>query len=114
MTRPKRCLCVFAGVLALLAAASRLPALHARGQALWSPDAAVHALFEVGRRETAPFPSDIFTAPDPAQKTGRRVDLPYPDCSVRVSDCHDLEVINTLDGFGLQPRLSIPFDGDRS
>ena len=111
MTRPKRCLCVFAGVLALLAATSRLPALHARGQALWSPDAAVHALFEVGRRETAPFPSDIFTVADPVQKTGRRVNLPYPDCSVRVSDCHDLEVINTLDGFGLQPRLSIPFDG---
>src|SRR5688572_17377543 len=68
MTRPKRCLCVFAGVLALLGATSRLPALHARGQALWGPDAAVHALFEVDRRETAPFPSDIFTVPDPADR----------------------------------------------
>jgi hypothetical protein len=30
---------------------------------------------------------------------------------VRVSDCADLDVINTLDGFNLQPRLSIPFSG---
>ncbi len=39
------------------------------------------------------------------------MNLPYPDCSVRVSDCEDLDVINTLDGFGLQTRISIPFDG---
>ena len=29
----------------------------------------------------------------------------------RPSDCADIDVINTLDGFNLQPRLSIPFDG---
>jgi hypothetical protein len=29
----------------------------------------------------------------------------------RPSDCEDLDVINTLDGFNLLPRLSIPFDG---
>ncbi len=34
-----------------------------------------------------------------------------PDCAVRQSDCEDVDVINTLDGFNLQPRLSIPFDG---
>jgi hypothetical protein len=39
------------------------------------------------------------------------VNVPYPDCSVRVSDCEDLDVINALDGFGLQTRISIPFDG---
>ena len=39
------------------------------------------------------------------------MNLPYPDCTIRVSDCEDLDVINTLDGFGLQTRLSIPFDG---
>ena len=32
-------------------------------------------------------------------------------CQVEVSDCEDLEVINTLDGFNLQPRLTIPFSG---
>jgi hypothetical protein len=33
------------------------------------------------------------------------------DCDVRQSDCEDLAVINTLDGFDVEPRLSIPFDG---
>src|SRR5262245_43888387 len=70
---------------------------------------AVHALFDLDGRETGPFPSDIFTVADPRHMTGRRVNLPYPDCSVLVSDCEDLDVINTLDGFGLQPRVSIPF-----
>jgi hypothetical protein len=58
-----------------------------------------------------PFPSDLFTVPDPTQNTGLRVNLPKPDCLARPSDCQDLDVINTLDGFNLQPRLSIPFDG---
>jgi hypothetical protein len=40
------------------------------------------------------------------------VNLPKPDCAVRPSDCADIDVINTLDGFNLQPRLSIPFSGD--
>jgi hypothetical protein len=59
----------------------------------------------------APFPSDRFTVPDETQLTGLRVNLPKPDCSVRPSDCEDIEVLNTLDGFNLQPRLSIPFTG---
>ena len=37
--------------------------------------------------------------------------LPLPDCQARPSDCDDLNVINTLDGFNLQARLSIPFSG---
>jgi hypothetical protein len=37
--------------------------------------------------------------------------LPKPDCAARPSDCSDLDVLNELDGFNLQPRLSIPFDG---
>ncbi|HEX6730123.1 MAG TPA: hypothetical protein VF074_08940 [Pyrinomonadaceae bacterium] len=72
---------------------------------------AVHALFDLDRPETGPFPSDSFTVLDTSHITGRRVSLPYPDCAVRVSDCEDIDVINTLDGFGLQTRLSIPFDG---
>ena len=32
-------------------------------------------------------------------------------CSMQPSDCQDIDVINTLDGFNLQPRLSIAFDG---
>ena len=72
---------------------------------------AVHALFDLDHPDTGPFPSDVFTVADAAHNTGRRVNLPYPDCAVRVSDCEDLDVINTLDGFGLQTRISIPFDG---
>jgi hypothetical protein len=70
----------------------------------------VLARFDLSTPDGAPFPSDVFTVPDVSQNTGRRVNLPYPDCSVQVSDCDDLNVINTLDGFGLQTRLSIPFD----
>ena len=72
---------------------------------------AVQALFELAAPGTGPFPSDWFTVDDPSHNTGRRVNLPRLDCSVHISDCQDLDVINTLDGFNVQPRLSIPFDG---
>lgn len=71
----------------------------------------VHALFDLSTPRGGPFPSDVFTVADPTQNTGLRVNLPYPDCSARPSDCRDLDVINALDGFNVQPRLSIPFDG---
>jgi len=70
----------------------------------------VEALFDLSSPATAPFPSDRFTVDDHDQKTGLRVSLPKPpDCVTRRSDCEDIAVINTLDGFNLQPRLSIPF-----
>jgi hypothetical protein len=40
-----------------------------------------------------------------------RVDLPKPDCASRPSDCADIAVLNKLDGFNIQPRISIPFSG---
>jgi Bacterial virulence factor lipase N-terminal len=58
-----------------------------------------------------PFPSDRFTVRDRTQNTGRRVQLPKPSCAARPSDCADIDVINTLDGFNLQPRLRVVFDG---
>ena len=58
-----------------------------------------------------PFPSNLFTTSDHTQVTGLRVDLPKPDCAVRPSDCADIDVLNTLDGFNIQPRISIPFSG---
>src|SRR5437773_11741619 len=73
--------------------------------------AAVEALFDLSSTITGPFPSDRFTLSDHDNKTGRRVSLPKPDCAVRPTDCADVDVINTLDGFNLQPRLSIPFSG---
>ena len=77
----------------------------------WALADDVHALFDLEAPAGGPFPSDRFTVPDARQLTGLRVHLPMPDCQARVSDCQDLTVINTLDGFNVQPRLSIPFDG---
>jgi hypothetical protein len=58
-----------------------------------------------------PFPSNLSTTTDLAQLTGLRIDLPKPDCAVRVSDCQDIDVLNTLDGFNVDARVSIPFSG---
>ncbi len=73
--------------------------------------ASVEALFDLSSTATSPFPSDRFTVADHEQRTGVRVSLPRPNCTARPSDCADIDVINTLDGFNLQPRLSIPFSG---
>ncbi|MFN3493121.1 MAG: Ig-like domain-containing protein [Hydrogenophaga sp.] len=60
----------------------------------------------------SPFPSNRLTVRDFSNATFRRVQLPKPDCAVRVSDCADIDVINTLDGFSTQPRITIPFTGE--
>lgn len=60
----------------------------------------------------APFPSNRFTVFDGSQRSLRRVALPKPDCAVRPSDCADIDVLNTLDGFSTQPRFTVPFTGD--
>jgi len=73
--------------------------------------AGVQVRFGIESPSAGPFPSDLFTVPDDSHNTGLRVNLPKPDCTVRVSDCQNIDVINTLDGFNLQPRLSIPFTG---
>ncbi len=75
-------------------------------------DEPVRPLLDVTTPSGGPFPSDLFTTPDGSQLTGRRVDLPKPDCTVRPSDCEDIEVLNDLDGFNPQPRISIPFSGE--
>jgi hypothetical protein len=53
----------------------------------------------------------VFTVTDPSHNTGLRVNLPNPDCAVRPTDCADIAVLNTLDGFNLQPRVSVSFSG---
>src|SRR5262245_36922493 len=73
--------------------------------------ARVEVVFDLSSPTSGPFQSDRFTLFDHTHKTGLRVDLPKPDCTARPSDCADIDVINTLDGFNLQPRLSIPFSG---
>ena len=64
-----------------------------------------------GNPAGAPFPSNRYTVFDGTQNTLRRVNLPKPDCAVRVNDCLDIDVINTLDGFSTQPRITVPFTG---
>ena len=57
------------------------------------------------------FPSNAYTTPDRSQLTGLRVNLPTPNCATNPSDCADVAVLNTLDGFNIQPRISIAFSG---
>ena len=62
-------------------------------------------------------PSDRATVFDHTQITHRRVNLPVPaDCAApptlaRGLQCQDIQVLNTLDGFNIQPRISIAFSG---
>jgi hypothetical protein len=58
-----------------------------------------------------PFPTNLLTVSDSKQVTGLRVNLPKPDCGARPSDCADIDVLNQLDGFNIQPRISIPLSG---
>jgi hypothetical protein len=74
--------------------------------------AGVSVKLDFSSPSASPFPSDRFTQPDWTQNTFRRVKLPKPDCTVQASDCADIDVINTLDGFNTQPRINVPFTGD--
>ena len=58
---------------------------------------------------TAVFPDDRRTVPDRAQLTGRRVALPLGDCSRARTTCDVTRLLNQLDGFDLDPRMSITF-----
>jgi hypothetical protein len=73
--------------------------------------AGVTAVFDVTSPANGPFPSDRYTVPDVTHNTGLRLNLPKPNCAVRPSDCADIDVINTLDGFNVQPRLTVAFSG---
>ena len=71
----------------------------------------VHPLFDLQSVTQSPFPSDRFTVTDSSQRTNLRVNLPLPNCATHPSDCLDVALLNQLDGFNTQPRISIPFDG---
>ena len=73
--------------------------------------AGVKAGFDLASPLIGPFPSNIFTVADPSHNTGLRVSLPKPNCAARPSDCADIDVINLLDGFNLQPRITVSFSG---
>ena len=94
-TRPLRWALILALAFALLPALAQADGVSVRYDA-----------------EASPFPSNRFTVPDFGNATLRRVNLPKPDCETRPSDCADIDVINTLDGFSTQPRITVPFTGD--
>lgn len=71
----------------------------------------VSALFDLSSPQAGPFPSNRFSALELRNLTSLRVNLPKPDCAQRPSDCADIAVLNSLDGFNAQPRLRIPFSG---
>lgn len=73
--------------------------------------AAVNVRFAPRNPQAGPYPSDALTVPDPAQKTGLRVDLPLPDCAAQPSLCAEIAAVNRLDGFSRQPRIRVSFSG---
>ncbi|MDA8016096.1 MAG: hypothetical protein MPN21_01510, partial [Thermoanaerobaculia bacterium] len=73
--------------------------------------AGISVKFDRHAPAATPMPSNLFTVPAPEHTTGREVRLPLPDCAAHPSDCTLVAALNTLDGFNLQPRLSIPFTG---
>ncbi len=97
MTLPRRLL-----LLTLLTFFGLTAVAHAAG---------VQPTYDVSAPAGSPFPSNRWTSLDWSNTTALRVNLPKPDCAVRPSDCQDIDVLNTLDGFNLQPRISIPFTG---
>jgi hypothetical protein len=76
---------------------------------LWPVHAGVRALFDPSRPEVGPFPTDALTVADPDQKTGRRVNLPLPDCSALEGECNYTRLLNQLDGFNPSPRMNVRF-----
>lgn len=73
--------------------------------------AQVKVLFDLHDPAKTIFPSNLFTVFDITQNTFRRVNLPKPDCTVQPVACDDIDVLNELDGFNPEPRVSIPFSG---
>src|SRR5260370_16472858 len=71
----------------------------------------VKVQFAPASSDVGPFPTDVLTPPATNTVTGRRVRMPLPDCTARPSDCTDLNAINELDGFNLQPRIRVTFSG---
>lgn len=88
------------------------PAYAAPARAAGTAPAPPVSILSGGTPQTTLFPSNSFTVPDSNQLTGRRVHLPTPSCTATsYSACDDVTLLNTLDGFDLQPRVTIPFSG---
>lgn len=98
--------------LGLLAAGTTLALMACGGNNDAVEASNVAVAFSTSLPDGAPFPSDRYTVADANQRSARRVSLPKSDCTVRVSDCQDIDELNTLDGFSITPRFTVPFTGD--
>ena len=77
--------------------------------ALWGGTATV--LFQPGDANVGPFPTDALTVADTQQKTGLRVNLPVNVAcsSAALSACTNTSLLNQLDGFSVNPRITVCF-----
>ena len=66
-------------------------------------------LFQPTSPTIGPFPTDALTVSDTAQKTGVRVNLPSACGTPAVSACVNTKLLNQLDGFSVNPRVSVCF-----
>jgi len=69
--------------------------------------------FAADNAAIGPFPSDLFAVPDLTQNTGLHINL-SPTCDVLPalpSECVENNLLNELDGFHVEPRLTIAFSG---
>lgn len=75
----------------------------------WS---ATTVLFQPTSPAVGPFPSNALTVAASSQKTGLQVNLPPPSgCTLMstASQCVNLELLNQLDGFSVNPRITVCF-----
>ncbi len=75
--------------------------------------AGTRVLFDPSDPGTGPFPSNTLTVADPAQRSGRRVNMPFPDCQqlANLAACGEVLAVNQLDGFNPQQRVRVRFSG---
>ncbi len=57
------------------------------------------------------FPTDSLTQADPAQLTGRRIHLSLVKCREAPSTCDEITLLNGLDGWSVNPRMTLAFTG---
>src|SRR3712207_2850602 len=71
----------------------------------------VRVEFDPRNPAVGPFPSDFLTIPDAGQRTGVRVNLPGGYCLQPTSACREIALLNQLDGFNIQARMTVKFSG---
>src|SRR4051812_24503166 len=79
---------------------------------LWCANTAV--LFQPSSPAVGPFPSNALTVPTSLQKTGLQINLPLPASCASLavtSDCVNIQLLNQLDGFSINPRITVCFSG---